>query len=68
VDCESIAQAVGAHVMNLATLTINQLCQPGSLSAIPHNLPASVAIDIENQRPAVSNDRTTTRDVFPEQL
>jgi len=67
-NCESIAQAMGAYVMNPATLTINQFCQPGSLTTVSHNLPTAVTINTENQLPAVSNDRTATPDVFPEQL
>jgi len=67
-DRESIAQAMGAHVVDLAALTINYLCQLGSLSAVSHNLPTSVTIDTENQPLLVSNHWPAPRDVFLEQL
>jgi len=68
VDRESIAQAMGAYVMNSAALTINQLCQSRSLTTISHDLPTAMAIDTENQRLAVSNNWATAHDVLIEQL
>ena len=67
-DCEGIAQVMGAYVMNSAALTINQLCQSGSLTTVSHDLPTAMAIDTENQLLAVSNDRTAAPDVLLKQL
>jgi len=67
-DCESIAQAVGAHVMDYAGLTVNQFCQSSSFAAVPHNLPSAVTINTKNQLLPISNDRTATSDVFLKQF
>jgi hypothetical protein len=66
-DCESIAQAVWANVMNYAGLTVNQPRQSSSFTAVPHNLPSAVAINAKNQCLSISNNRTTAPDVFLKQ-
>lgn len=67
-DCESIAQAVWADVMNYAGLTVDQPCQSSPFAAVPHNLPGAVAVNAKNQLLPVSKHCTTAPHVFLEQL
>jgi len=64
INSESVSQLVGANVVCSAGFGVYQFWQAGFFSTLLHNLPGPVAVNAEEQRLSLFNNRTATPDIF----
>lgn len=67
-DGKGITQTMGADIVDLACLRVDQVRQSSPAGAVPDNLPGAVAVDAEDEQQTVSFNRTAAADILLQHL